>query len=223
VSVISDIATETLRRLEEDPANPIFWNLLDEVLPKIVEGMNELCLITGEPEIKRAALFTLAINTTLFTIPDGGIVLLRMEGPGAIRKTNTFELDATRRGWLGETGPLVKRWFPFGIGQFGIYPKLTAPQDVSLSFVQIPVTTGPTYTGAEAVPFREEFREGLIDYAEHGLRLKEGGQDFLDSMLAYDRFLERASELTKLGQRLGKLKFSRMAGAPAPVTDVVTK
>ena len=223
MSTVADIAAETLRRLEEDPSAPLFWDLANESFQAVVEGMNELCLVSGEPEIKQVSLFTLAANTRFFTIPSGGIVLQRLEGPGFIRKTNVFELDALNRSWLVETGANLKRWFPFGIGQFGIYPKLTAPVDVSLSYIRIPVTTEPPYTGAEAVPFREEYREALIDYAEHVLRLKEGGQDFTDSMPAYDRFLARAGELSKYGQRLGKLKFTRFGGAPAPVTDVVTK
>lgn len=222
MSTISDIANETLRRLEE--ANPPkFWNLNDEVFPAVVEAANELCLITGEPEIKQTTIFTITANTRLFTIPNGGIALLRLEGPGYIKKSSVFELDSLNRTWLGDTGAVPKRWFPFGIGQFGIYPQLTADVQASISYIRIPITTGPPYTGTEVVPFREEYREALIDYSEHTLRLKEAGADFEASLQSYDRFLARASELSKLASRLGKLRFSRSAGFPAAVTDVVTR
>ncbi len=224
MSTVADIATEVLRRLEEDPANSLFWNLASEVRPDVVEAMNELTLISGEPEIKDTALMTLAASTRFFTIPNGGLVLLRMEGPGVIRKTNVYEMDMTRRGWLAETGDTVKRWFPFGLGQFGIVPKLTADVQVSIAYVRVSVNADPPYTGAETIPTREEYRESLTDHAAHSLRFKEGGEDWLASIQNYDRFLSRASELSKFAARIGKLRFSRFGGRiAAPVSEVVER
>lgn len=222
MSTLADIGAEVLRRVEE--ANPpTFWNLADEIYPAIVEATNELCLITGEPEIKQTSVFTISANQSIFTIPSGGIALLRMEAPGYVKKTSVYDLDQTNRTWPSETAALPKRWFPFGIGQFGIYPQLSASVQCLIAYIRIPITTGPPYTGTESIPFREEYREALIDYAEHILRIKEAGQDFIDSIPAYDRFLARASELSKFGQRVGKLRFSRYAGSLSQVTELVTR
>ena len=222
MSTVNEISSDVYRRLEEDPSSPTFWTN-DEVYPSIVEAMNELCLITGEPEIKSNTPFTITANSRFFTIPNNGIVLLRMDGPNVVRKTTVYEMDVSRRGWIAETGDVVKRWFPFGIGQFGVYPLLTADTSVLLTYVRLPVAMASTYTGAETSPFREEFREALVDYADHVLRMKELGSDFTDSMPAYDRFLARASELTKYGQRTGKLRFSRPLGIPSPVTNIESR
>lgn len=223
MSTVADIATEVLRRLEEDPANSLFWNLASEVRPDVVEAMNELTLISGEPEIKDTALMTLAASTRFFTIPNGGLVLLRMEGPGVIRKTNVYEMDLTRRGWLSETGDTVKRWFPFGLGQFGIVPKLTADVQVSIAYVRVPVNADPPYTGAEAIIFREEYREAMIGHAAHSATFKEAGQDLMGTVGQYDLFLQRGAELGRLAARLGKLRFSRFGGHIATTAEVTVK
>ncbi len=221
MATIADLENAVLQRLEEDTASPKFWSVQDEIRPFLVEAMSEIALITGEPEIRRSALFTLTTNTRIFPVPTEFIALLRMEGPKFIEKVSLWELDQMVPDWEGEANAdQPKAWFPIGLTRFGLYPKLTADNQVFLTGVALPVTAARPYAGTEAVQFQEEFQEGFTEYAAHVARLKEGGNEFVQSIKQYDRFLSRAEELSHFAIRKGSLRFSRAAGVPAKITDV---
>jgi len=230
VSTLSDLATQTFQRLEEP--TPTFWSQSLEVLPYLVEALNEACLITGEPQVRQSTVFTLAAATTFFNVPSNCVALLRMEGPGHVHKTDWWTMDKMNPGWQGATGyglgpygigpyggtvrgDIPQFWGAFGLSQFFIYPALRAPVNVILTFVGLPITTGPPYTGSEPVDLQEELRESLVDYAVHTASLKEATTEFYDSIRVYDRFLQKMQEFSWFAERKAKLRFSRSLGSTA--------
>lgn len=210
-------------RLEEPRGAGIFWSLQNEIYPLLVEACNEATLITGLPQIRSNPLFILPANTRIFSLPAGAIVLARMDGQKVIQKTSVWAMDQDDYSWKQDTGPVPLRWFPFGIGQFGIYPLLTANANVTLTTINLPVTVARPYAGTETVPFSKEYLEAMVDSAASVARLKEGGKDLMDGLKFYEMFLSKMVELSKFGDRISKLRFSRSTGIPAQVTDVETR
>lgn len=197
----------------------IFWSVKNELRPLIVEAMMEATLISGLPQIHASTPFTLNANTRLFTLTSPAFVLARMDGAGVIQKTSFWAMDQDKHTWEKDTGPLPLRWFPFGIGQFGIYPLLTANVKVYLTTINFPVSVSRPYTGAETVPFSVEFQEALVSSAAAIARLKESGKEFIEGLKFYEMFLSRMSELSKFGDRISKLRFTRSVGVPAQQSD----
>lgn len=186
--------------------------------------MNEAALITGEPEVAQTTtLFTLAANTTLFTVPPAFIALLRIQTPNWLPKTSLWDLDRQTPGWESDYGPVPDSWFPYGLTQFGIHPQLSQSVQVFLTGILLPVSSARPYTGAEVVPYQEEYFDGLEDYAAHICALKEGGEEFKSSAKLYDRFLATMTELSNFSYRKGSLRFTRTVGAPSAVTPVEQK
>lgn len=220
---INDIAVnQVIPRIEE--ANPpVFWNLQGELYQFIVEAMNEAALITGEPQIRQLVPFTLAANTTLFTLPTSMLALLRLQAPAWIPKTSLWDLDRMLPGWESDVGTAPDYWFPYGLNQFGIHPMLNASITCFLTSIAVPVPTSAPYTGTEPVDFQNEYIDGFADYAGHACTLKEGGQEFIQSSKLYDRFLAKMTDLSSFAYRKGSLRFTRTVGAPAAVNRVEKK
>lgn len=219
MATIGDLANHTLQRLQEDPNAPIFWTE-QEVLDAVVEAMNEAALLSGVVQVAQSAPITLPTNTNIVNMPTNAVCLLRVLGPNMIRKTEMFTLDQMNRYWENDTGPQITAWFPFGVNQFGIYPKLTAQQQVQVSYLAYPVTVAPPYAGTETVPFQEEFLDALEQYAAHVLRIKEGGNDFAISQMQYTQYLDTMKRLSLFQTRHDSIVFTRSVGAPVRVQKI---
>lgn len=226
MATLSQLGGEVQDRLEEPRGAGIFWDLEGEIYPALAEGMNEAMLVTGDPEIKLATLYTLPANQTWIPLPAGLVCLLRMQAPNGlpVKKESLVNMDRLQPGWQNDTGDSPLNWIPLGLTQFGIYPKLTAPINVVVAGIQIPVNVAPPYSGSETVPFPAEYNEGFIDYANHICRFKEAGAEFESSLPVYQRFLDRMLELSKFAYRRDALRFVLgPAGAGAQVTDVLKR
>jgi hypothetical protein len=216
MATISDLEALVQDRLEDQG---IFWSTKNELRPLLVEAMSEAILITGLPQVRAGTPFTLAANTRLFSLVSPAFVVTRMDGVTTIEKTSFWALDQDRHTWENDTGPLPLRWFAFGVGQFGVYPMLTAPVTVYLTTLNFPVSVSRPYTGTENVPFSVGFQESLANSAAAMARLKEGGADFVNGLVLYEKFLSKMSELSKFADRISKLRFTRAMGHPAQATD----
>lgn len=218
---ISDIEQRVLDRLEEGSAT--FWDLEKEIRVFIVEAMNEATLITGEPQIRASAIYTIPASTvfTPLQLPADALALLRVEGAGSlpVQKAWMWDLDKQYPGWETATGDVPLYWVPFGLTQFGIYPNLTADAQVVLNYVQTPVNTARPYTGAEPIPFQQEFIDGLEDGASHLASIKEAGTELTQSMDRYQRFLTKMQALSNFAYRKNDLRFSRSLGASADINE----
>jgi len=220
MSIIQDLETRVLDRLE-DPEEE-FW-VSDELRTLIVEGMNEATLVTGDPQVRQSQPTPLITNRNLQPLPFGALLLLRVEGTNSLPINKFFarDLDLLYPAWENDTASEIEAWFPVGLTQFGVYPKLDSKsaQSVILTYVAFPVTSPRPYTGNERVPFQEEFADAFVEYAEHVARLKEGGKEFQQSMAAYQRWLEKVQDMTNFGLRRDRLHFVR-PGVVSTFTNV---
>lgn len=225
MATIADLEKNVQRRIEEDDTGPgIFWSVQDELRVFIVECMNEATLITGEPQIRAGAVTTIPASTsfTPIALPSDGLALLRMEGPGGlpIGKVGIQDLDRHYPGWETATGDEPLYWFPFGIGAYGVYPNLTAPAQVVLNYVQVPVNSPRPYSGLEPVNFQQEYLDGFEDGASHIASIKEAGAEMAQSMQRYSKFVSKMAELSNFGYRKDSLRFGKTFGAQSSINDV---
>src|SRR5258708_11652376 len=217
MATIGSIESGVQNRLEELPQGG-FWDLQNELRPLIVEAMFAATLITGDQQIKPNVVFTIpqgSATPPLFAplaMPADALALLRVDGAQGVTidKCFVWDLDRSFPGWETQTGPQAQYWFPFGLTQFGIYPSLTAPQQVRLTYIQNPVPTARPYTGNEVIPLQSEFLQSLEDYASSFASLKEGGPEFDQAQIRLQRFLRQMQELSNFAYRRGSLRFSRL-------------
>lgn len=227
MAILSQLVTQVLQRLEEDPANPVFWSIF-EVENAVVEAMNEAALITGVVQTVQTATLTLPADATWISMPENAICLLRIVGANAVQKTEVFALDKLHPGWQTEGGSsanppvlTITNWFPVGLDKFGIYPMLSADQQVKVTYLSYPMQTAPAeYTGNETIPFQQEYIESLTQYAAHVLRLKESGQEFQESQQVYQEFLATMRRLSAFVARHDSLVFTKTGGATVRVVPV---
>lgn len=227
MSAISDLELLVLDRLEENRLNSIFWDVRREIRVFLVEAMNEAALISGEPEIRFSLNATsqplqLPANQTVIDLtPNVPIFgMMRLEVAGQVKKTTVWDMDRFSPGWENDTGNLPDFWFPIGLTQFGIHPKLIAPVDAIVSGIAQPVPTPRPYAGTENVDYQEEYRDAFVDYATHVAGLKEGTKEFVDSIKVYERFISKMQELGKFASRKETLRFSRTLGTRGSVAPV---
>jgi hypothetical protein len=137
---LNDLLPDILGRLEEndETGGPIFWNLIYEILPALVDAMFEAELLTGVVQAVNVPVI-LPPNTTYFNIgfgqgfgygeggygeggygggagvPGGAFACLRLKAPWPIRKVTLKGLDDVVPGWQSQgvnaTG--------YGVGGYG--------------------------------------------------------------------------------------------------------
>lgn len=212
---------------------------LDQMLPgwQTVGGTGMLVALVS---VSRVSLVTTAVTATAHgyskgqkvdvggvlnnTFNGGGFTVMTVPSPTSFTYANAGP-NATSTG--GNTNssstPQIQQiqyWFPLGLNQFGVYPQLTVPQQVSISYLAYPVTVSPPYTGTETVPFQQEFIDGLQEYAAHVLRFKEAGYEFQASQTNYQEFLDTMRQLAVFQSRHDSLVFTTAVGAKVRVNPV---
>jgi hypothetical protein len=229
MSTIAQLEDDLQSQLDEaQDGVGIFWSVPNELRPALVEAMNEATVITGDPQFRAATSLFNIPTSTIFTplaLPNDAVALLRVEGPGslALHKYTVWDLDRHFPGWEVATGPTPLAWIPFGLGQFGIYPNLTAPAQVIISYVQMPVTTAPPWDGTQVIPFQAEYLDGFKDAAQHYLQFKEGDPEFTQSFGPYNRFLASCERMSNFAWRKNSLRFTRSGGASSAITQTRAK
>lgn len=228
---LQTLAGQTQEKLEEPIGNGIFWDLNAEIYPAIVEGMNEAALITGDPEVRPTTPITLTpggigngFPPFVYAMPPTSLLIVRIDSTAgtAISKVLACDLDRNVPGWEGQTGPAIKRWFPVGMGLFGVWPALTAPQQVMMTVLGFPVPVNSSLYPTTLSPFRDEYNDGFTEYAAHICRLKEGGVDFQESIPQFQSFQDKMVSLTKFAVRRGISRFTKL-GRQTKINDVVVK
>lgn len=243
---LNDLLTDVLGRLEELPANdgspssPIFWSLVYEILPELVDSMFEAALLTGVTQAVNVPV-TLQPETTYFSlaagqgygfggfgeggyggglgIPGGVIAALRLKAPYPIRKTTLAALDGTTPNWqnalpldLSAKSP-IQAWFPLGVSGFGIYPQCSVETEVLMDFIVSPVVAPRPYTPAIVVPFQEEFTSAFPEYAAAMLRMKELGAETEETETIFASYLEQMRQLSLFQNRLDSQVLTQSYGA----------
>jgi len=232
---ISTLAANVLARLEENytsgvDTGPVFWNKNFEVYTAVVEAMNDLLLLVGRPTQTVGLQFNLTPNSVWQYLPKGLFLISDVWGPQSrLRKGTLFDLDYNQSSWGSDwendtspSGPTL--WCPCGFNIFIVHPAPTAPQTVLLDGIAYPVAeTAFPYSGSETVPFHHEAFGWIEQYAAHYARIKEGSQEFQESLILYQNYLQGAKRMTEIEDRRDPLVFSPSFGAPAGVQSHVKR
>jgi hypothetical protein len=221
MATISDIAPQVIARLEETNP-PVFWQLNTEIYSGIVEGINDLLLLVGRPTNTVNLPVTLLPNTIWQPMPPGMFCITDIQGPGsAAWKMTMFDMDYTQSSWQSswenDLSDSFQRWFPVGLTSFGIHPAVSVPQPVTITGIQLVTTEAWPYDGTVVFPFHDEFIAAVEKYAASYCRLKEGGNEFFESLALYQEYLGDAERLTEIEDRRDPYIFGRNLGVQAGV------
>jgi hypothetical protein len=228
---IATIAARVQDKLEEvrgagitpAPYMANFWDLVGEIYPAVAEAANEANLIAGSVVVVNTA-YVIPPLTTYLPMPANAIALSRVVGPYPVLKSDVFTLDSMLPNWQ-QIPPekTIRGWFPVGVTQWGVYPQLIEEQRVVLSYIAVPVAVPRPYTGAEQMPFQQEFEAAIEMYAAHILRLKEGGAEFEMSQADYQGFLDAMQSLSRIQARRDQLIFAKTLGASTGVNPTESR
>ena len=234
---LQQLLPDILNRVEEalpsdTPPGPIFWDLVGEVYPAMVDGIFEAALITGVVQLS-SQLVTLAAGVTYFGLqpssaasggyasnvaPAGVVAPIRLKAPYPIKKTTLSGLDQMYPQWQkADPGTQIKSWFPLGVSGFGIFPQLEQEQQVVMDFLVSPITTPPPYTGAETIPLQNEFADLLAKYGAAQLRSKENGAEAEEAETVFTEYLSEVKSLSLFQARLDSLVYSAAFGGKSGV------
>ncbi len=215
--ILADIFPDVLNRLEEaqpsgNPSGPVFWNLVGEVYPQIVNAMYEACLLTGIVQVVSQP-YTITASTTYFKNPIGMIAPLRLRAPYNIRKGTLKGLDDMVPSWQRATpGKQLQSWFPLGCSGFGVYPQLASEASVVIDWIASPVNVPRPYDGTLPVPFEEQFVDGLSQYGAAACRMKEGGAEADEASAVFNEYMSAMRQLSLWQARLDSLNLSAVYG-----------
>lgn len=223
---ISTLSTQVVARLEE-ASPPVFWNLTNEVYTALVEAMNDLTILVGRPSFLVNQALALTPNSVWQTIPKGQFLITDIQGPSSpLWRTTLFDMDYLQASWgpdwEADTAPVPVRWGPVGFTKFFVHPAPSVPVTVTTISIPYPTSDPWPYTGAEAVPFHDEFFEAIEQYAAHYCRIKEIGAEFQESLDLYRAYLTLAERMTEIESRKDPLIFSRTFGGPVGI-DAIRK
>lgn len=224
-TTLATLLPDVLGRIEEncgeEAGGPIFWSLIGEVYPQMVDAEFEAALVTGTVQ-QGSVLVTLAANTTWFSffgssavVPRslGALAAIRMRAPYPIRKTSLKSLDDMQPNWqTAQPSQQLIAWGPLGLSGFFIYPQLANEASVTMDFIVSPVNQYRPYTGATAVPFQVEFTDAFSQGAAAALRMKESGQEAEQAATVYEAFISRLKALSLFQSRINALTFTAAYG-----------
>lgn len=215
---LGSLASDVLARLEESPSSPLFW-ATDEVYEFLVEAAREATLMTWEPQVALTG-FTLPANQTIVNLPADVIAVESMIYQNStVFKTTLWELYAASPDWTTWLGSTPQYWFPFGYGQIGIVPQLTAPVSVTLTYVQLPVAHSRPFQSTDTIDLQDEYGEALTALAAFLCTFKEAGPEFVNAAVQHDLFAERMQELGRFAIKKSLLRFSKTLGHVLRVSE----
>jgi len=226
---LNSLVPDVLSRLEENEENgPIFYSLVNEVLPELVDAMFEASLLTGIVQATNVRVTLPAFQNYFsysgtfteggasITVPAGVVAGLRLKAPYPIRKVSLKGLSDVIPGWQN-TAPSqqLRAWFPLGTSGFGIFPALSVESDVVMDFIVSPAPVPRPYNVNIPVPFPEQYTDAFSMLAATLLRSKELGNELAEAQIILNQFLEKMRELSVYQNRLDSLVYTQSSGSQA--------
>ena len=210
---ISTLAANLQSRLEEPSGPGAWWSLQYELYTALAEAENDLMLLVGRPTQIVNVPFSLAPNTVWQTLPKGYFAITDIQGfSSPLYKVNLWDMDYLMSSWgpdwTQDVDQVAARWAPIGFNMFAIHPAVSTAQTVNVTAIQYPMTDVWPYTGAEAVPFEDNFFQLLEVYAAHYCRIKEIGGEFQEGMKLFDEYMQGAKRMTTLQDKRDPLLFT---------------
>jgi hypothetical protein len=174
-----------------------FWTS-DEIRQNINAALRTWNCLTGY--WKTRLTFNASVNVPYYALPASLVFGARVEIDGVPAALGSvFSWDQDDPNWMFKRDK-PEEWTPVGLGIIGLRP---IPSSNAFSVLVDGVTVTPTLTVAgDKIDIGQEEFQALLDYIQHVLSFKEGGQEFQSTMPAYQRFIAAA------GVRNEKLRAS---------------
>jgi hypothetical protein len=184
------IISRVLMRLAEmSPENPKHWSR-DEILVWLNDAITEFNLIAGY--LTKTVTVSWSQTENVLNLPNDTIVPLEVYYNDNIIKKYTIEGLDSKLVWDdGSTGLVPKAWCPFGSQKIVVYP-LSQKSTQSLSVVTLYQPS--TLTGPASIEVVHQYFDAIEHYMYARARFKEGGAEFQQADIDYDRFFEQAVE-----------------------------
>lgn len=227
MATISTLQAQVAQRLEENPADIIFWNAELELNSALQEAQCDLTLLVGRPNLTVSVPFTIQPNTPFQQIPKGMFCATDIQGTvSEIWKVTLEDLDYSQvsdSGWQQDIGETIIKWAPLAFNQFIVWPSVAVAQTVLLTGIASPITGIWPYDGTQPVVFHTEQEVTLEKYAASYARLKEGGEEMSEGAKLYQSYLSDAKRLTELEDRRDSFIFEGATGGKLVSNSTTTR
>ena len=221
MATLSTLEPYVAARLEELPDNRGFWDQETELFSAIMEAQCDLTLLVGRPDQTVSMVYTIQPNTWLQQIPKGMFALLNVQGPDSeVWKVTLEDMDyglVSGPDWEEDIADTIQKWFPIGLGQFGVWPSVSTAQNVLITGIASPITSMWPWNGSQPVVFHDEFFSCIEKYAAAYCRIKEAGLEQEEGQKLYAEYLANAQRMTQLENRRDPFLFSGSIGANVTV------
>jgi hypothetical protein len=213
--------------LEELPDNRGFWDQETELFSGLMEAQCDLMLLVSRPDQTVSQVFTIQPNTWHQQVPKGIFALTNVQGPDSeVWKVTLEDMDyglVSGPDWEEDIADTIQKWFPIGLGQFGVWPAVAQEQNVLITGITSPIIGIWPYDGTQPVVFQDEEFVLLEKYAASYARLKEAGLEFEEGTKLYQEYLKGAARLTQLEDRRDPFLFQGATGATTVVNPTKTR
>jgi hypothetical protein len=193
MALANEIISQSERRLNELlPNAPVRWSRA-ELVVFLNDGIHELNLIAAD---WHSTIPVSIDNTTdIWSLPTGTVAPLAVRaGSTYLVKESVENLDKEMKWEYVTTVRLnPSTWSPVGLYMIIVAPKPIFPMTVYVETLQeTPVMTDSTIP----LPVRPEYERPLEDYIISRAMFKEGGAEFSQYLLFYNRFLDAVQQLS---------------------------
>jgi hypothetical protein len=181
-----DLTTRTLKRLDQDPAAPVYFTKA-EVLNALNKGQRLFAFATLC--LERSVSLTLTPGTAFYA---GALTALDAAYLIPVRVTNSAgakvlpatieQLHALDDQWRSNRGAATH----YGCHGFDLLYVRGSGDTLTVTYARMPATL---VNDADAVEITDAYQPCLVDYAVARVRAKQGGQEFAKTKPYADRFL----------------------------------
>jgi hypothetical protein len=221
MATLSTLEPYLANRCEEVPGSPVFWGEETEFFSALMEAQCDLMLLVGRPDQTVSQVFTIQPNTWLQQVPKGIFAITNMQGPSSeVWKVTLEDMDyglVSGPDWEEDIADTIQKWFPIGLGQFGVWPSVSTAQNVLITGIASPIIGIWPYDGSQPVVFEDQFFVALEKYASCYARLKEAGNEAEEGYKLYQEYLANAARMTQIQDRRDPYLFQGATGATTVV------
>lgn len=191
MALAQDLINRALLRLAEAiPATPKHWTRA-EVLYWINDAVTELNLIAGN--LTKSVDVTWSRTNNVLDLPADTISPIELYfNSEVIKKYSVEGLDSKLRWDDSSVALKPKAWCPIGTTKILVYP-MAQKADQTVQIVAMYQPAAVAEAGALEVP--AQYVDAIEHYIFARARFKEGGAEFAQGEIDYDRFFKMADEL----------------------------
>ena len=187
------LLNQAIRRLNElSTAAPIRWTRA-ELLVFLNDALFELNLIAADNQ----DTITITADSThnIYDLPDGVVAPLSVRTTeGYLLRQQLYDID-NEADWEGDNEKRLhpRSWAPVGLGKIIIFPR---PLSNTTIYVEVLAFHDPIGDVELDLPTRPEYDPAVEDFVVSRAMFKEGGAEFQQALVYYNRFVDAVQELS---------------------------